>query len=209
MIEKKGLVVFVEGDTDVEFYQALLLFLKERSPSGRYPFDVVLPPKNMRGIGSFKERAVRKFEKQVLRDNKGTRFTVVLAYDTDVFEFADKPPINWKEVENALKKAGAEQVIHLRARRSIEDWFLLDEAGVKRYLHISPTVCLKGATGLKRLESAFKKANRVYVKGNKVKGFVGALDIKLIAGNLCEELSPLCSVLRITCDQNGMCESRK
>ena len=160
----------------------------------------------MRGIGSFKDRVVRKFEKQILPLYKGTRFTVVLAYDTDVFEFADKPAVDWNEVERSLKKAGAAQIIHLPANRSIEDWFLMDEKGVKNYLRLPYSTHLKGSSGLKRLESAFSKANKVYVKGNKVKGFVASLDISLIAGTLCNQLEPLCSALSISCNKNGICK---
>lgn len=205
MPERKGLVIFVEGDTEVEFYEAMLQHLKVCCPKKKYPFDNVLPPKNLKGIGSFKDRVVRKFEKQVLRTYPDTKFTVVLAYDTDVFEFADKPHVDWKEVDKALTKAGATQVIHLPAKRSIEDWFLLDEDGVKRYLHLRNNTQLKGATGLKKLEAAFKKANKVYVKGSKVRGFVDALDVGLIVGKLCRNLQPLCSVLLIDCQMDGCC----
>lgn len=199
MAERKGLVVFVEGETEVEFYEAILLRLKDQCPGKRYPFDNVLPPKNLRGIGSFKERAVRIFEKQILRTYTGTKFTVVLAYDTDVFEFADKPPVNWKEVERSLKQAGADQIIHLPAKRTIEDWFWLDEQGVRSYLRLSNDTSIKGSTGLKKLEAAFKKANKVYVKGSKAKGFVNSLDIGMIISKLCNDLQPLCQALRIEC----------
>ena len=205
MKERRGLVVFVEGETEVEFYEAMLQHLKKQCQNRKYPFDNVLPPKNMKGIGSFKDRVVRKFEKQILRTYPDTRFTVVLAYDTDVFEFADKPPVDWKEVDRALIKAGAAQVIHLPARRTIEDWFLLDEEGVKGYLHLPKSTQLKGNTGLKKLEFAFKKSNKVYVKGTKVKGFVEALDISLIASKLCENLQPLCKALSIDCKTTGEC----
>lgn len=205
MPERKGLVIFVEGETEVEFYEAMLQHLKTRCPNKKYPFDNVLPPKNMKGIGSFKDRVVRKFEKQVLRTYPDTKFTVVLAYDTDVFEFADKPHVDWKEVDKALTKAGATQVTHLPAKRSIEDWFLLDEEGVKRYLHLPNNTQLKGGTGLKKLEAAFKKSNKVYVKGTKVKGFVDALNVGLIASKLCRNLQPLCGVLSIDCHRDGCC----
>lgn len=205
MPERKGLVIFVEGETEVEFYAVMLQYLKAGCPNKKYPFDNVLPPKNMKGIGSFKDRVVRKFEKQVLRTYPDTKFTVVLAYDTDVFEFADKPHVDWKEVDKALTKAGAAKVIHLPAEKSIEDWFLLDEDGVKRYLHLPNNTQLKGNSGLKKLEFAFKKANKVYVKGTKVKGFVDALNVGLIASNLCKNLQPLCGILSIDCRRDGFC----
>lgn len=209
MPERKGLVLFVEGETEVEFYGALLQHLKKQCSNKKYPFDNVLSPKNTKGIGGFKDRVVRKFEKQVLRTYTNTKFTVVLAYDTDVFEFADKPPVDWEEVEQALKEAGAAEVIHFPAKRTIEDWFLLDEDGIKKYLHLPNSTQFKGGTGLKRIENAFKKANKVYVKGTKVKGFVDALNIGLIASKLCENIQPLCEVLLTGCQKKGECLNRK
>lgn len=49
MPERKGLVIFVEGETEVEFYEAMLQHLKTRCPNKKYPFDNVLPPKKHEG----------------------------------------------------------------------------------------------------------------------------------------------------------------
>ena len=55
---------------------------------------------------------------------------VFLCYDTDVFEFTQKPSINWKEVENKLHELGVSKIYHLSADKCIEDWFLLDLQGI-------------------------------------------------------------------------------
>ena len=46
-------------------------------------------------------------------------FTIVLCSDTDVFDFAPKPPIKWDEVKKDLANSGAAKVIHVQAKRSI------------------------------------------------------------------------------------------
>ena len=72
-------------------------------------------------------------------------------------------------------------------------------------MHLPNNTQLKGGTGLKKLEAAFKKSNKVYVKGTKVKGFVDALNVGLIASKLCRNLQPLCGVLSIDCHRDGCC----
>jgi len=209
--KKKGLIVFVEGDTEKEFYKKLMEHLKGKCPGQKYPFDHV-KRENAKGICNFKAGIVRKFKNlknQILKDEnnkyeskrqKGIDkfdFYVVLAYDTDVFELDNKPPINWSEVEMALYNAGAKEVIHIKARQCIEDWFLSDLKGVLKFLKLSASTKLKGSNGLKRLEYAFKKANRVYIKGKAARGFIEALDIELIAREHSSELKPLCNILQI------------
>jgi len=51
----------------------------------------------------------------------------------------------------------------------------------------------------KKLENLFKKANRVYIKGGKVSGFIESLDIKKIMVEICSEIKPLCKKLGVTC----------
>lgn len=106
---------------------------------------------------------------------------VALCYDTDVFGYVQKPKMNWGNIEKMLLQDGAERVIHIRAEKSIEDWFLLDMEGVKRFLKLKPDVQTNGVNGYEKLKSLFKKANKIYTKGQEVNGFVEALDIGLIS----------------------------
>ena len=55
-----------------------------------------------------------------------------------------KPPINWSEVEAAFKENGVRNVIHIRAERSIEDWFLLDVDGIISFLRLSKKTKVSG-----------------------------------------------------------------
>lgn len=97
----KCLVLFVEGDTEVEFYKQVIANARKMHPTGR--FDTNIEYRNVKGVGGFKSIALRKFTKEIkTKYNDDCEFTVVLCSDTDVFEFASKPPIKWDEVKKEL-----------------------------------------------------------------------------------------------------------
>lgn len=124
----KCIVLFVEGDTEVEFYKKVVSDAKLLLPNKR--FEVQIEYCNVKGVGGFKNIALRKFLKQIKPSyGKECAFTVVLCSDTDVFDFSLKPPIDWKETKKDFLRAGAMEVIQIRARHSIEDWFLKDVEG--------------------------------------------------------------------------------
>jgi hypothetical protein len=194
-LSSRGILLFVEGDTEIEFFRALVqCLLRQHSQSTR---NLRIIYRNARGIRNFQNKVLRIFTNQILRDNPGIIFDVVLCYDTDAFEYARKPPVNWRLVEADLKGAGANKVIHIRARHSIEDWFLYDYSGLLRFLRLPQDTSLPGGSGIQKLKSLFKQANKVYVKGSNVKGFIQQLDIDEIIGGISEELSPLIRVLGI------------
>ena len=88
----KCLVLFVEGDTEVEFYKQVITNARKLHPAGR--FDTNIEYKNVKGIGGFKSIVLRKFTKEIKPKYKNDcEFTIVLCSDTDVFEFASKPLI--------------------------------------------------------------------------------------------------------------------
>ena len=58
------LVLFVEGDTELEFYIEVLSFLRSRCRSGMLPCKII--KKNLKGIGNFKNKALRIFTKNIL-----------------------------------------------------------------------------------------------------------------------------------------------
>ena len=90
--------------------------------------------RNVRGVGGFKSIALRKFTKDIkTKYDSNCEFTIVLCSDTDVFDFAPKPPIKWDEVKKELKANGASKIIHVQAKRSIEDWFLYDLEGILNF----------------------------------------------------------------------------
>jgi hypothetical protein len=196
----KGIVIFVEGDTDVEFYKKLLENI--RYCCNNRQFDTLrVIPRNLKGIGNYKNKACRVFNGDIVQKNPGITFKVFLCYDTDAFEFSQKPPVDWKKVEKVLLDSGAEKVIHVKAKRSIEDWFLRDFTGLCRYLKLPESTTCSGSNGVKKMENLFKKANKVYIKGKKVNGLVDALDIKKIMNEICCEIKPLCKELRAICQK--------
>ena len=84
----KCLVLFVEGDTEVEFYKQVVANARKLHPAGR--FDTNIEYRNVRGVGGFKSIALRKFIKEIKpKYENNCAFTIVLCSDTDVFEIED------------------------------------------------------------------------------------------------------------------------
>lgn len=186
----KGIVVFVEGETDLSFYTKILNELKILSDK----FNLVTPKvlkKDMGGIGKFKNKAKRIFVNNIIQMYPDIEFTVFLCYDTDVFEYAIKPPVIWKEVDNSLLLGGADKVIHIKQKKSIEDWFLIDQESLCKYLKLQSSTKCTGKTGADKINCLFKKANKVYIKG-RTNDFIEELDIKRIISKVHKELNPLC-----------------
>ena len=97
----KCLVLFVEGDTEVEFYKQVVANARKLHPAGR--LDTNIEYRNVRGVGGFKSIALRKFIKEIKpKYDDDCEFTIVLCSDTDVFDFAPKPQIKWDEVKKNL-----------------------------------------------------------------------------------------------------------
>ncbi len=112
----EGIVLFVEGETEEEFYSCLIDYLRGLCPNCKSKLEEIIII-NASGIGNYKSKVCRKFENEILiKYSHISSFTVFLCYDTDVFEYATKPPINRKEVEKQLKDLKAAQVFHLNAK---------------------------------------------------------------------------------------------
>lgn len=190
----KCLVLFIEGDTEIEFYKRLVSIIRENHSAGQLDTKIVY--RNVKGIGGYKKEVTRIFKKDILVKYKNYTFVVALCRDTDVFEFAQKPKIRWGEVEKQLKEDGAKKVIHVQAVKAIEDWFLYDLEGVCKYLNI-PLTQPTGRNGYDKLGNLFKRANKTYIKGRMTKGFVESLDVGKIVNCIWDELSPICKTLGV------------
>ena len=192
----KCLVLFVEGDTEVEFYKQVVANARKIHPNGR--FDTNIEYRNVRGVGGFKSIALRKFVKEIKpKYEDDCVFTIVLCSDTDVFEFASKPPIKWNEVKKELESNGASRVIQVQAKRSIEDWFLYDTEGILGFLRLNKNTKISGKSGYDKLQRLYKQANKVYFKGIQSNGMIGRLDIEKIADAVKDQLNPLYKALGI------------
>ena len=186
----KCLVLFVEGQTEVEFYKALIKYIRECHVDKKLKHKVIY--RSIDGIGGYKKEVNRIFLKEVKPKVEGYQITVALCYDADVFGYVQRPKINWKEVEKLLKDDGAHKVLHIKAEKSIEDWFLIDKEGIRRFLKLSSDIEPQGSNGYEKLKYLFKKANKIYAKkGREVNGLVQALDIGLIGREVTKGLDLL------------------
>ena len=191
----KCLILFVEGETEVEFYKRVIEEARIKMPEKR--FETRIETKNVGGVGNFKNDVLRKFKKE-LKPKYGdeTEYTVVLCSDTDVFEFSQNPPIKWKEVIKSLEDAGVKKVIHIQAKHSIEDWFLLDAEGIISFLKLpKKTKIPSGGTGYQKLKKLYSNANNMYYKGMKSNGMIAKLDLDKITKSIEKEIKPLYKVL--------------
>lgn len=125
------------------------------------------------------------------------KFIVFLCYDTDVFEYQQHPQIDWKQIEKELKENGAIKVVHVRAHKSIEDWFLKDVKNIIKFLKLPQTTKLKGKTGQEKIENLFKKANKIYIKGQRCEGLIKCLDMSVIMKKVPNELRILYDTLQM------------
>lgn len=192
----KCLVFFVEGDTEVEFYKQIVANARKSRSTGR--FDTNIEYRNVRGVGGFKSIALRKFVKEIKpKYEDDCEFTIVLCSDTDVFEFAPKPPIKWDEVKRELIDNGASKILHVQAKRSIEDWFLYDIEGILGFLRLNKNTKVSGKNGYDKLQRLYKQANKVYYKGIQSNGMIGRLDIDKIANTVKDQLNPLYKALGV------------
>ena len=111
--------------------------------------------------------------------------------------FSSKPPVNWSEVEQELRKNGASQIIHVRARHSIEDWFLYDTEGIMEFLRLGKNTKVIGRNGYDKLQNLYRRANKVYFKGVKSNDMIARLDLNKIVNSVRDQLKPLYDVLGV------------
>ena len=189
---KKCVVIYTEGETDEEFYNMVLETIKEKMPMRKFQVDV-LKKSCITGIAKFQKKVVNKFKKEIaVNYSKEYEIIVFLCYDTDVFEFGVHPPVDRERLEKDLIKEGATKVIHLKAKRTIEDFFVYDIDGIAKFLKIKKPQNMSGLTGLQKIDKLFAKANRIYQKGYKCTGFIQSLDMDKIFPKICNEIKPLC-----------------
>lgn len=192
----KCLVFILEGDTEKEFYKYLVQYIKKKHQVTK--FSTQIEYLDVKGVGCFKKIAGRKFEKDVKKKyGSDCEYTVVLCRDTDVFELSPKPPVKWEDVKKDFLEKGASRVIDVKAKHSIEDWFLYDLDGIAKFLKVEPPKNLKGKNGYEKLQNLYKKANKVYYKGSKSNGLIQKLSMDVICQNVDRELKPLYTALGV------------
>ena len=101
------------------------------------------------------------------------------------------------EVKEDLANNGAAKVIHVQAKRSIEDWFLYDIEGILGFLRLGKNTKVSGKNGYDKLQRLYKQANKVYYKGIQSNGMIERLNIEKIANAVKEQLNPLYKALGV------------
>ena len=204
--QKKLLVViFIEGDTEVEFYQKMVTHIRGKMGGRLFVKTAV---RNLKGINNFQNKAQRTFEKKIKVEYPPADYfyKVLLCYDTDVFRFAKKPPVDWDQVERMLYVSGATEVYHIKANASIEDWFLYDLEGIRKFLQAPKNDKIEGYKGQAGLERLFVKYNKTYIKGSKCSGLVDKLNMNIIFPKVCGEIREFCMALGMRCDDDKLCK---
>ena len=177
--KKKCIVIYTEGETECEFYDKLLDELKKINQIDKFNVDKIIK-QCLKGITKFDKKLLKKFEYDIKTKYKDYEIIVFLCYDTDVFDFKAKPPVNWDGVDAKLKRLGAKEVYHIKAEKCIEDIFLIDTVGICKYLNIPQVKRVNGQNGVEKIKNLFMRGNRIYQKGFFCEGFINSLDISLI-----------------------------
>ena len=185
-------VIFVEGDTEVDFYKKLVSYYRNQL-GGRLSCRVEYG--NVKGVGNYQSKAVRIFQKSIIPKYPNCEYHAFLCYDSDVFDLTRKPQVDWNSVVKALKQAGAKKVGQVKARQSIEDWFLYDKTGLRKFLQLPKNFQMNGYSGQKGIEELFRQARRTYIKGRACKGLVDALDMSVIVKGISSEIQKLANEL--------------
>lgn len=96
-----------------------------------------------------------------------------------------------------MQGKGVNRAFAIKARQSIEDWFLLDLEGVLRFLGLPAHVRPTGTNGVEKLKNLFRRGKKEYYKGVRAKGFIEQLDLDKIIRSEYQQLLPLFEVLGV------------
>lgn len=194
----KHIVIFVEGATDKEFFKKLLEFYRSESSTELNHATLC----NMEGFGRFQSKAVPKLKnhyKPNIEKTGDVLFAVCCCYDTDVFEFAENPPIDWSKIKSGVKDLGINHFVEVKARKMIEDWFLKDIDGLCSFLNLSKPISeINGKNGYEKMKKLFKLGSKVYLKGSYCHKFIDELDIAKIRKEIMHELKEFEKLLNVT-----------
>jgi GTPase Era involved in 16S rRNA processing len=173
--KKKCIVVFAEGATEIQFYKQIVQMQRRKHTVNA---DVIF--KDIKGISKFGTKLQRTFENEILQKFSDYEIVAVLCYDADAFEFSYRPPANINKIAKMLKSDGAKKVICVKAIHSIEDWFLKDTHGICSYLHLKDMPVPNAGNGYQKLAVLYRRANKMYIKGDQSKDLIMHLNIELI-----------------------------
>jgi hypothetical protein len=194
--KKDYIVLFVEGETEKEFYDALMKFYFQNYTPKIKGYKVF----NVKGISRFETKVATKLKYEVVPKHDVSNIKVICCYDTDVFELAQKPPTNWQIVKKKVNELRISNFSEVKATRMIEDWFLKDLKGLCQYLKIEEPRRVEGKDGLEKIKILFKKgkAPKIYQKGSYSHKFIPSLNFLTIRASVKLELSTIETALGVT-----------
>lgn len=180
------LILFAEGETDKEFFIFLIAYLRRKFKSYKLAKIEVF---NARSISRYEAKVPMIFKNSILPKYNNHEIIIFCNYDLDIFELAQKPPVNWEIVKNKLTEYGATDVKLIPANKMIEDWFLKDIPGLCQFLNIPIPRRLEGKNGVEKISRLFKRGNKVYQKGSYCHKFLPYLDFDKIRNAIKNELA--------------------
>lgn len=203
MNKKRILIIITEGETDEEFYKKTIEEIKRVNDNLIFNFNVIKYVCS-KSITKMHKKMLGKFKKEICCSKYSNYEKVVcFCYDNDVFEFNQNPPINREKMKYDFLNAGADKIIEIIAINTIEDFFLYDIEGIKKFLKLPDTYKIpKNKKGLDVINKMFLDADRVYFKGERAEGLIKCLNKKLILSKICDQLHDLCKELGCDCNCN-------
>lgn len=183
-------VIVAEGDTETLFYKKVAEIYKKIECKITY---IVVG-----GSGNFKSAPSK-----VRRDccskpkNMHDNFYIFLCYDSDVYEYSGNKYLDWNQIVSSFEKIDhVVSVSQIVAHRCIEDWFLLDETGIRKFLKMSSNEKFPThGTGVDKIKKLFKDKGKFYTKGRDAKGFVDHLNIEMVVKKIEKDIKPLIDIL--------------
>ncbi len=191
------IVIFVEGDTDEQFFKSLVEHYRQCGQQSLLPCTIC----NLKGVTRYTSKLLAKLRNEYLPEayKKGYRIrTVCCSYDTDVFEVKNPLMVDWKSLEKSVKHLGVDYLIQIGVRSSIEDWILDDMEGICTFLKLkSVPKVLKGNDGFSKLSDLYAKARKTYQKGYATQELISTLDMDKIISKRKDVLQQLEDVLGV------------
>ena len=197
LMNPSHVLIFVEGDTDEVFFNALIDYYTSASSGKLLPYDVC----NLKGVTRYSSKLLAKLKNEYLPTalNDGYKIkTVCCSYDTDVFEVKQPQIVKWNDICKSVKRLGIDDFICIGVKSSIEDWILDDLQGICSFLRLKQVPSsLKGMNGYQRMLDLYKRARRTYKKGYETNELIKALDMSAIRNKRKDVLAPLEEALGI------------
>lgn len=181
------IVVFVEGETEKEFYQELLSYYRSKQPQSLKAFKII----NIRGITRFENKMGLIVQNDILKKYDAGKVHIFCCHDTDVFDFARKPPVDWGRVKARMRKLGIGHFEQVKAKRMIEDWFIIDIDGLCKFLKLKVPKKIEGNDGYEKIKKLFRMGRKIYIKGTYSQKFIPHLDMALVRNHAHDELKKL------------------